>query len=49
MRKVCQGLVDHLVQLETQEQGDLKVLKENQVLLDQDPKEFQERRYHMTH
>lgn len=44
VRKVCQGLVDNLVQMGGLDQTDLKVLKVNQVHLDQDPKDFQERR-----
>lgn len=45
MRKVVQGLVGNLDQMEHQDQEDSKVLKENQVHLDQDLKDFQERRY----
>lgn len=44
VKKVVQGLVENLDQMEYQAQLDLKVLKENQVHLDQDLKAFQERR-----
>ncbi len=46
VRKVVQGLVGNLVQMENQDQEDLKVLKECQVHLDQDLKDFLERRYY---
>lgn len=44
VRKVVQGLAGNLDQMENQDQEDLKVRKENQVHLDQDLKDFQERR-----
>lgn len=45
-RKVVQGLVGSLDQMEYLDKEDLKVLKENKVHLDQGQKEFRERRYH---
>lgn len=42
--EVSRGLVVSLVQMECQDQEELKVLKENQVHLDQGPKGFKERR-----
>lgn len=44
VRKVVQGLLGNLDQKEIQDQEDLKVLKGNQAHLDQDLKDFQERR-----
>lgn len=49
VRKAVPALVGYLVQMENQVREDLKVLKENRVRLDQDPKDAQERRYHTPH
>lgn len=46
VRKVVLGLVEHLVQMESREQEDLKVLKGKRAHLDQDLKDNQERRCH---